>query len=219
MMDDPAEDESPFLLDEPPFHLDQACVSCHGTGVMEGTRGLVECTCLLQQRVAHYLTPQYGPSINWDTNFPAESYRGANVLIANTTQLRVAQFRQQAFALVKSFLLLMDRRLSHQTLRPYEIFRYLFGAKDAVDVDKLTIQTQLLILVLNGDDPPRTAYATDIPWLIGTRQDHGVATWIISAIPPEDPLFEKRYQGLRAPLLDSMSSSFVTLPLPPVAPR
>ncbi len=212
-MDDAPDDELPLWFNEPRLTLDSACPTCHGTGVMtEGGRSL-ECTCLLRQRVLHYLTPQYGPAISWNPNFPAEPYRHKDVFIENTDRLPVSQFRELAFAAVKSFLLVTGQQFSHRTLRPYEIFRQLFNTTDTQTFDDLSKRVQLLVFLFGGDDAPRSSYQTQIPWLIRLRRDHGVCTWLISTMPVSSSLFNERYPGVREPLLDCIKDGFVTLSL------
>ena len=213
-MDNSPDDDAPIPIDEPQFTLDPVCPTCHGTGVMEEGSRLLECTCVLRQRIAHYLTPQFGPEISWHHNFPAEQYMHKDVLIENTGQWSVLEFRRLAFAAVKSFLLLTGRRFSHRTVRPYEVFRHLFG-NDAHGSEELFRGVNLLIILFGGDDPARNnTYPRELPWLIRTRRDYGLATWIISTAPLNGTLFNKQYPGLREPLLDC-TADFVRLPLQP----
>ena len=154
-MDNSPDDDVPIPIDEPQFTLDPACPTCHGTGVMQEGSRLLECTCVLRQRIAHYLTTQYGPEISWHHNFPAEQYMHKDVLIENTGQWSVSEFRRLAFAAVKSFLLLTGRRFSHRTLTPYEVFRHLFDYKGCAWLRGVVRGVNLLIILFGGDDPPQ----------------------------------------------------------------
>ncbi len=149
-MDETGDDDAPIPIDEPQFTLDPACPTCHGTGVMQEGSRLLECTCVLRQRIAHYLTPQYGPEISWHHDFPAEQFMHKDVLIENTGQWSVSEFRRLAFAAVKSFLLLTGRRFSHRTVRPYEVFRHLFDTKDAHGFEELFRGVKLLVMLFGA---------------------------------------------------------------------
>ena len=211
-MDETTDADAAISIDEPHFALDPSCPTCLGTGVMEDGTRLMECTCVLRQRIAHYLTPQYGPEISWHHDFPADQFVHKDVLIENTDNIPAWQFRQRAFAAVKSFLLLTGRRFSHRTMRPYEVFRALFKTKDAHGFEELFRGVKLLVIIFGGDDPPRETYRRELPWLIADRRDYGLATWIISSAPSKGTLFDKQYPGLREPLLDC-TADFVRLPL------
>lgn len=211
-MDELDRDDVPIHVEEPHFVLDPTCPSCGGTGVMEEGSRLLECICVLQQRVMHYLTPTYGPDIPWDPDFPFDRYLGRDVLIENTRRLPAAQFRRRALSAVKSYLLLSGRRLSHRTLRPYEVFRQLFATADAPGFDELCSGAKLLVLSFDGDDPWKKTYPRELPWVLRLRRDHSLATWVISTMPLESPLFECRYLGLREPLIEC-TADFVRLSL------
>jgi hypothetical protein len=183
---------------------------------MEEAGRLYECTCLLRQRILHYLTPQYGPGIDWDTDFPAQQYLNHDVLIENITNQPMAQFRRSAFATIKSFLLLTGCQFSHRTVRPWDIFLQYLDGSDRRGFETLTSRIQLLVIVLNGDDPRREKnYPREIPWLIRKRHDQNLFTWVVSSIPLNEPLFEKRYAGLSEPLAACIEDSFVRLPFQP----
>lgn len=214
-MDDTPDDEVPAWFDEPRLVLNPACPTCHGSGVMRAGDHALECTCLLRQRVAHYLTPQYGSTINWAPRFQAAPYLHKDVLIENTADLPIHHFRSLAFAAVKSFLLVTGRQFSHSTLRPYEVSHRLLDAKNPQTIADLSQRIQLLVLHLGGDDPYRDTYATELPWLIRLRRDRGVVTWVISALPINGDVFAQRYAGVREPLQDCIAGGFVSLTVPP----
>jgi hypothetical protein len=212
-MDELDRDDVLIHVEEPHFVLDPSCPNCGDTGVMEEGSRLLECICVLQQRVTHYLTPTYGTDIPWDPEFPFSRYVGKDVLIENSGQLPAALFRRRALGAVKSYLLLTGRRLSHQTLRPYEVFRRLFATDDAPGFEQLCSGVRLLILSFDGDDPWKKTYPRELPWVLRLRRDHSLATWIISTMPLKSPSFEDRYRGLGEPLSEC-SADFVRLHLP-----
>ena len=215
-MDNPPDDDVPIPIDEPRFTLDPACPTCHGTGVMQEGSRLLECTCVLRQRIAHYLTPQYGPEISWDPHFRPAAYLDKDVLLENTGALGEPQYRELAFAAVKSFLLVTGQRFSHRTLTPYDIFLlYLANLKER-GLDNLVARVDLLI-ILFGIDPPSSSYQTVLPWLIRRRRDLGFSTWILSAIAPDTDAFETNYPRLREPLMKCISDGFAKLPIQPPA--
>jgi hypothetical protein len=210
------DDDPPILIDEPRFTLDAACPTCHGTGVMEEGRRLLECTCVLRQRISHYLTPQYGPEISWHHNFPREQFMHMDVLLENTGALREPLYRELALAAVKSFLLVTGQRFSHRTLTPYDIFLlYLANLKER-GLDNLASHVDVLIIRF-GIDPPNNSYQSVLPWLIRRRRDLGLSTWILSAMPPNTDAFEKNYPNLREPLMQCLVDGFAKLPIQPTA--
>jgi hypothetical protein len=212
-------DDVPVRFDEPRLNLDPACPICLGSGVMEGEARRLECTCLLRQRVVHYLTPQYGCKIGWDDNFQTQPYLHKDVLIENTRKLPVGHFRQSAFAAIKAFLLLTGMQFSHRTVRPYDIFRQLFDTKDTQGFEDLSRRVQLLVLFIEGNDSRKNSYQQELPWLIRRRRDAGVFTWIVSAIPLGEKEFSKCYPNLLGPLLTCIQDGFVPLNLKPVSAR
>ena len=123
----------PSTFDEPRLTLDPDCPICHGTGVMQDNDRYLECTCLLRQRVLHYLTPTYGLGIAWDPNFEPQPYVGKGVCIRNDVDLPFQRFRQLAYGAIKSFLINTHRRYSHRTLTPYRSSaRFLMGTMPRV---------------------------------------------------------------------------------------
>lgn len=204
----------PSVFDEPRLTLDPDCPICHGTGVMLEDSRLLECTCLLRQRVLYYLTPTYGLEIAWDPNFQTQPYIGKDVCIRNDADLPFQRFRQLAYGAIKSFLINTHRRYSHRTLTPYEVFRALFDGHDAAGLAELTRNIDVLILVLNGDDQPvKRMYEFQIPWLIRKRRENAVPTWIVLGQALDSGAFESSYAGLREPLTACLAEEFVELPV------
>lgn len=208
----------PATFDEPRLALDPDCPICHGTGVRRDGGRPLECTCLLRQRVLHYLTPTYGPDIPWDPDFQPQPYISKNVFIQNQANLPLGQFRRLAYRLVKSYLITTHQRYSHRTLTPYELFRALFNGSDRAMLAQLTHDLGVVILVLNGDDysVPGT-YPYQIPWLIRRRRDNGLQTWIILHLPLNSGVYKGGYNhpygGLDKPLAECLADGFVELPL------
>ncbi len=210
------DDDDAIPIDEPRFTLSADCPTCHGAGVMAEGRRLLECTCVLRQRIAHYLTRQYGPEISWHHNFPREQFMHKDVLLENTAALREPQYRKLAFAAVKSFLLVTGQRFSHRTLTPYDIVLFYLANLEERGLDNLAARVDVLIIRL-GIDPPNKSYQSVLPWLIRRRREFGFSTWILSAISPNSDAFEKNYPNLREPLMQCIADGFVKLPVQPPA--
>jgi hypothetical protein len=204
----------PPTFDEPRLAVAPDCPICHGTGMMSEDGRLLECMCLLRQRVLHYLTPTYGPGIPWDPDFQPQPYIGKDVFISNDANLPFQRFRRLAYGSIKSFLINTHRRYSHRTLTPYDLFRALFDAHDAAGLTELTRNINILVLVLSGDDPPvKQSYKAQIPWLIHKRRENGAATWVVFGLTQHSGAFESCYTGLREPLTKCLAEGFVELPL------
>ncbi|MFL5281925.1 MAG: hypothetical protein ACJ8AW_13285 [Rhodopila sp.] len=204
----------PLAFDEPHLVVDPDCSICHGTGVMREDGRLLECTCLLRQRVLHYLTPTFGVGIAWDADFQPQPYVGNDVLLSNDGNLPFQRFRQLAYGAIKSFLINTHLQYSHRTLTPYELFRALYDGHDAAGLADLIRNINILVLVLSGDDPPaKHNYQFQIPWLLRKRRENAVPTWIVLGPALDSVAFKSCYGGLCKPLATCLAEGFIKLPL------
>jgi hypothetical protein len=172
-----------------------------------------ECTCVIRQKVNHYLTTEYAnPNINLDPDFPlayfSDLLKQDLIFIKNYPLMR---FREK----VKSYLVhtWVDNwgsnrtHLTHLTLASWDVIQACMSNPDhTVRLEHL--RTVGFFVLLLDNDPKNSAYSQYLPFVIKEWQRRGKRTLIWSRHNPESEAFINLYGEPFSQWLLSVEANF-----------